>query len=223
MKKSSKSSKRSKNVRSSKKTRKHLRKMRGGGGLNPGLNQAVDFIIYCDNEVLVHPNPNVTDSINNFALIGTFATASLGTNNNGKKILHSQSNNISKGHVNAKLTKLTPETALALLKKELKELNISENILSSLSPVDDIFHEVSNDKRLTEEKCIDKNTKSRNPCKIFTQLFKLKVLTGEKALFENNGCTWKNYKSDDIFSGHRNILIKVFNKLNDKPSTLSLT
>lgn len=114
MKKSSRSSKRSKNVRSIKKTRKHLRNMRGGtDGLESGVNQTVDFIIYNNqNEFLFKKNPNVSEK---FALIGTFANSSLGTygdvfpgtniinktyhtkENNQEKLEHDQTDAINKG------------------------------------------------------------------------------------------------------------------------------
>jgi hypothetical protein len=230
---SSRSSKRSKNIRKNKKTRKHMRKMRGGGQPLNAIEQTVDFIIYCgdskdDFEVLVSPNENVVDvgETNNLALIGTFATASLGFDSEGKKIPHLQSGDIKDGikaaidndNVNL-LTPLSTENALKLLLKDLKlkKVNITDeitdeitDIVSKLAPliINGIsFQPMTGDVRMTKSKdtC---TTYPDSPCNIQTQLFAIKVPEDKKNLFENDQLRWMQFNKGDnnMFSGHKKLI-----------------
>jgi hypothetical protein len=209
-----KSSKRSKNVRTSKKTRKHMRKMRGGGDLRAGVNQAVDFIIYSGDNVLVAKNPNVTPNVTNntpetFALVGTFASSGGETNKQRKNILEG----IERYNTSANITHLVPlekENALILLKKKLSEkgLSIDDSKLENLSESDNTFHAITEDKRL-KDTTKGKDGKSCMPghnCKIFTQLFNLEVASEDSDLFTNTNLIWKKSDSPDIFSDHKKFL-----------------
>ena len=212
MKKSSKSSKRSKNLKRNKKTRKNMKNMRGGGDLRWGVNQTVDFVIYCDKEVLVSKNLNVTNNTNtNFALLGTFASS--GEGNLQKILITDGITNYNKSQNLDYLVPLEQKNALMLLNKKLKEKGviindsiINDSIFNSLQ-VNNTFHEITGDKRLKDTEI--KNGKSCMPgnnCKIFTQLVYLKVEPDNKGLFTNDELTWKNYDSEDIFPDHKYLL-----------------
>ena len=178
--------------------------MRGGEGLNAGLNQAVDFIFYVnhndrDNEILTARNFAVAEPPNNLALLGTFASS-------GSKNGNEQSQQIKDGIAKYKdtkddgdLEKLNQANALILLKKILTEYGIDistvEYILTeeNIEPVDDKFHTVERDIRLP--RC-----RLDNPdCEIKTQLFKIKVDKNDKILFENNKLKWIGWYSSKIF------------------------
>jgi hypothetical protein len=227
-----KSSKRSKNARTSKKTRKHMRKMRGGAALELGVNQAVDFIIYSGNQVLVSKNTNVITNIGkDFALIGTFAAS--GSDETNKKNVKA---GIAKYNENLKINsatdgdlhKLEKDIALALLKKDLaKNMTVTpeiEEIIKNIEPVDDKFYMVNDDKRLSEPPC------KPNICMMKTQLFKVEVPKDKKYLFEHNKkitnknttkiihMAWKPWDNSMIFPGHKAILLEVKDIFNESPA-----
>jgi len=219
MKKSSRSSKRSKN---SKKTRKHMKNIRGGGTddqgisipLSAGMNQTVDFIIYNGNDILCNKNKDVTGNNNDYTLIGTFAIASIGKDQEGKKIYHDQTEPIKTAilnyDTNNQLVKLLPKNALILLKKKL-EGKINQNIIDAIiednlkSVGTDDFEDVLNDVRI-------KNCDSTKPCMVKTQVFAVK-LPERSEILDTNNCKWITYNPDTIFSSHKKILDNVKDKI----------
>jgi len=214
MKKSSKSSKRSKNVRKGKKTRKHMKNMRGGGKeLNIGVNQCVDFIFKCGNEVLLSRNPNVTNNNNNnnWAFIGTYATS-------GSEDGNTQASDIKKGIDNYNKTgqgllPVESSTAKILLKKDLGKFmtvtNDIEKIINGMTRVNEkgTFHDVIDDIRLSDGHCL------AGECEIKTELFKIIVEPKNKDLFKNARMWWKKYTDISFFTGHKKILNDVWDKL----------
>jgi hypothetical protein len=215
-----KSSKRSKNIRNSKKTRKNMKKMRGGGKLNKGVNQAVDFIISSDNEVLVCKNTGVTGNDNLYALLGTFASSSIlkdgvKTTNPNKKDIDDGILEYNKSQDESKLFKVEPPLAALLLQKDLtdKKFPIDEailNIINTMKPVksldDKYFFNVSGDINLKLGDCAEPNAN----CVIKTQLFSIKVSKYDKHLFETDNFVWKRYNDNSLFEGHKELLREVF-------------
>ena len=223
LKKSSKSSKRSKNIRNSKKSRKHMKKMRGGGELKVGVNQAVDFIISSNDEVLVCKNTGVTGNDNLFALLGTFASSSI--LENGEKITNPHKEDINNGIVaynnsqdESKLFKVEPPLAALLLQKDLTDkgfpiTNDILNIINNMKPVtsldNKVFFNVIGDINLGIGDCKEPS----NNCSIKTQLFSIKVSKNDKNLFATDKFVWKNYRDNKLFKGHKELLREVFQNI----------
>ena len=219
---------------------KHLRKMRGGGEkLNPGINQTIDFIIKCDNKILVSKNPDVTGNISEESLIGTFSSASLINKdinrlavdinagilkandviNEGKTLNEAKKNLVNlTNHDNI-------DVVIGLLIKKLlqsdkkskeanneskKEINTKYEKLITLlnqikiTPVNDDFHDLIGDVRLTQGECV----KPINKCIVLTQLFKLDITSEIYNLLPKGIFTLKPFLKDSWFIGHKNLLNK---------------
>jgi hypothetical protein len=191
--------------------------MRGGVGLNEGLNQTIDFIFYNDQkEVLLQENKNVSNG-NNYAFLGTFAAATIGGLLKNKlsivnkvKIMHGET-------VPLTISEAT-ERAKAILRNDL---GLDESMADQIVESGNIrelggegkFFNVTNDKRLDEEDCIP------DKCEIKTQLFAIHV-DGDKSndlakTYKTKESKWVSYDSvgENIFEGHRLLLSKVKGEL----------
>jgi hypothetical protein len=224
-----KSSKRSKNVRTSKKTRKHMRSMRGGGTrLDPGINQTIDFIIKCGDEILVRKNPEVTGNNDVFALIGTFASASLYNKapntitDNIKNGIIKANEEIKKGEtldiakttlVNLAYLKNNDVVKGLLIKKLLQQNDSSENKTNSnknnmKSKAGDLINSLTNIKITpvtTDFYEIKDDVRLNQTCKILTQLFTLNITQDVYDLYlKDRFQLIKNL--DDLFIGHKKLL-----------------
>ncbi len=212
-----------------------MKKMRGGAGLNPGFNQAVDFIINCGNEVLVSKNKEVTGNDTEYTLIGTFASSSiLNRDIIGNKVPSSETKAVELDITSAnksveisptllesfknktlnleevKLHLLTPPTAFLLLKKDLAEKNKNIN-LQNLSILENNLISVDNKFHYVKDDVRLANCNNKPlPCTVVTQLFKVKVDESQKNLFPTP-FEWKKYDDKAIFSGHRTLLLENAN------------
>jgi hypothetical protein len=157
--------------------------MRGGGDLNPGSNQMVDFIFYNGDEVLMTKNSNISNK-EDLALIGTFA-----------KI---------KSNYDPLILNEATERALSKLKNlgitgiNKENLNLEEIIINNNK-----FFDIIGDKRLKEEPCIT------GTCDAKTQVFSILVNDEDKEKFVTGGANWVDWKQEEnIFPDHYSILNK---------------
>ncbi len=219
-----------------------MRKMCGGGDtLNPGINQTIDFIIKCQDKILVRKNPDVTGNLNEVALIGTFSSASLynkvpnrlateinsgiGTANtaiNASKTINEvksmlvdltkpENEDVVKGLLIKKLLQpnhsskntTTNNNKKAMESSATKLIPLLENV--KITPVNNDFHELIGDTRLTQGEC----AKPNNKCIVLTQLFKLDINMDIYNALLKDKFELKTFLKDSWFIGHKNLLNKV--------------
>jgi hypothetical protein len=153
-------------------------------GLQPGMNQTVDFIFYDTNgNVLMAENDKISNK-DKLALIGTFA-----------KIKKNYDPLTVDEATDRALNKLT---TLGITGINKENLNLEEIIINNNK-----FFDIIGDKRLKEEPCITET------CDAKTQVFSILVNDEDKEKFVTGGANWVDWKQEEnIFPDHYSILNK---------------